>query len=79
MVKSWPLAVCDARTATDDDFVELSYVTKELVRLSYMVKWNEKHQFYYMSNMTDQEVCIFKIFDSNALDGTAGSMTPCER
>ncbi|RYP54801.1 hypothetical protein DL768_000529 [Monosporascus sp. mg162] len=50
------------------DLVELEFVTEELTRLSYLAKWNEKYRFYYLSQMTNQEVCIFKIFDSAALD-----------
>ncbi|RYP75942.1 hypothetical protein DL770_007322 [Monosporascus sp. CRB-9-2] len=50
------------------DLVELEFVTEELTRLSYLAKWNEKYRFYYLSHMTNQEVCIFKIFDSAALD-----------
>ncbi|CAI4214348.1 unnamed protein product [Parascedosporium putredinis] len=68
VVEDWPLAVCDARTTGKDDVVELEFVTPELVRLSYLAKWNENYKFYYLSHMTNKEVCIFKIFDSAHLE-----------
>lgn len=43
---------------------ELEYVTEEFIRSSYLAKWSERLRFYYLSNMTTQEVAIFKIFDS---------------
>lgn len=50
------------------DLVELEFVTEESPRLSYLAKWNDKYRFYYLSRMTNEEACIFKIFDSAALD-----------
>jgi hypothetical protein len=47
-----------------DDLDEMEYITEEFVRSSYLAKFNERHRFYYMSKMTNQDVCIFKIFDS---------------
>lgn len=64
VVKQWPLAICDARTVTLDDMDELEYVTDEFVRRSYLAKWREQFRFYYLSEMTTDEVAIFKIFDS---------------
>lgn len=64
VVEQWPLTVCDARSATMDDLDEMEYITDEFVRSSYLTKFNERHRFYYLSKMTSQEVCIFKIFDS---------------
>ncbi len=45
MVEDWPLAVCDARTATIADLVEFEFITDEFVRLSYLAKWNNKVPF----------------------------------
>ncbi|KPM36797.1 hypothetical protein AK830_g9769 [Neonectria ditissima] len=69
VVENWPLTVCDARTVTLDDLEELELLTEGKVRLSYLAKWSDKYRFYYLSQMTNKEVCIFKIFDSAAWDG----------
>ncbi|KAJ5855515.1 uncharacterized protein N7529_009459 [Penicillium soppii] len=75
VVEQWPLTICDARTATMDDLDEMEYITEEFVRSSYLAKFNERHRFYYMSKMTNQDVCIFKIFDSAY--HTAGETVGC--
>ncbi|KAI0174983.1 hypothetical protein BJ166DRAFT_513332 [Pestalotiopsis sp. NC0098] len=64
VVEQWPLAICDASNTTLDDMEELEYVTEEFVRSSYLGKWSDKLQFWYLSRMTSDEVAVFKIFDS---------------
>lgn len=64
LVEQWPLAICDASNTTLDDMEELEYVTEEFVRSSYLGKWSDKLQFWYLSRMTSDEVAVFKIFDS---------------
>lgn len=71
VVENWPLTVCDARTVRLNDLEELELLTEGKVRLSYLAKWSDKFRFYYLSQMTDREVCIFKIFDSAAWGGHA--------
>ncbi|KAF3074042.1 hypothetical protein CFAM422_003773 [Trichoderma lentiforme] len=68
VVEDWPLAICDARTVTTGDLVELEFVTDELVKLSYLARWNKKYRFYYLSEMTNRDACIFKIFDSASFE-----------
>ncbi|KAM6486197.1 hypothetical protein HDV62DRAFT_387601 [Trichoderma sp. SZMC 28011] len=68
VVEDWPLAICDARTVTTSDLVELEFVTDELVKLSYLARWNENYRFYYLSEMTNRDACIFKIFDSASFE-----------
>lgn len=68
VVEDWPLAICDARTVNTADLVELEFVTEELVKLSYLARWNEKYRFYYLSEMTNRDACIFKIFDSASFE-----------
>ncbi|KAF8544824.1 hypothetical protein BDD12DRAFT_800806 [Trichophaea hybrida] len=33
-------------------------------RRNFLAKYNENFRFYYLSNMTKDEVCVFKVFDS---------------
>ncbi|PWY89860.1 hypothetical protein BO70DRAFT_426293 [Aspergillus heteromorphus CBS 117.55] len=68
VISQWPLAICDARTSTMSDLDEMEHITEEFVRTSYLAKYNPQHRFYYLSRMTNQEVCIFKIFDSAYLN-----------
>lgn len=70
--------MCDARTVTLNDLEELELLTEGNVRRSYLAKWSDKFRFYYLSQMTNNEVCIFKIFDSAAWDGSTANRTSCE-
>ncbi|QPG96274.1 hypothetical protein C2857_003717 [Epichloe festucae Fl1] len=74
-VQQWPLAVCDGRTVGLDSLDELEYVSEEFVRRSYLARWSDSYRFHYLSNMTSDEVVVFKIFDS-AFHVPQGSKTP---
>ena len=89
-VKKDPLAVCDARTVDDRDlfpvtailpskgsttggYDQVSSKTRgfELLQL----KQNPKQTWYYVSDMTPDEVLLIKIFDTKK-DGTVATRTP---
>lgn len=74
IVEDYPLALCDARSATVDDLVSISQVDKGFVRHSFMAKYSKDFRFCYLENMRNDEVCIFKVFDSK--DGVAQSGYP---
>ncbi|KIX09849.1 uncharacterized protein Z518_00930 [Rhinocladiella mackenziei CBS 650.93] len=64
VVEDMPLALCDARVATEQDLVEVDFVLEDYNRRTYMAKYTDRFKFYYMSRMTKDEVIMFKVFDS---------------
>lgn len=74
VVEDHPLALCDARSASLDDLIEVSFVDRGYIRHNYMAKYNPNFRLCYLSNMRSDETCIFKVFDSK--DGVAKSMSP---
>ncbi|KAI1392899.1 uncharacterized protein F4822DRAFT_145843 [Hypoxylon trugodes] len=64
VVEDLPLALCDARTVSQEDLVETEFINTDDIRRSYMVKYSDSFQFHYLSRMTKDEICIFKVFDS---------------
>jgi hypothetical protein len=67
--QDFPLAVCDARTLAPDDEVTVKAVTKELSGLiihdTTSYRYNPAHRWYYFSNMTPDEVIVFKTHDTD--------------
>jgi len=69
-----PLAVCDARSASSEDFVETDidhFAENDLSRPShsgqiYSVRYNPGHRWYYAKDMQPNEVWVFKGYDSLA-------------
>jgi hypothetical protein len=68
-VEDVPLAVCDARAVSRSDLIEVNNVHPISQRRNLLAKYNENFRFYYLSKMTKDEVCVFKVFDSE--DGKA--------
>jgi hypothetical protein len=68
--QDFPLAVCDARTLARDDEVTVKAVTKELSGLiihdTTSYRYNPAHRWYYFSNMTPDEVIVFKTHDTDS-------------
>lgn len=69
IVEDEPLAVCDARTACQADMIEIDSVSEDYTRRSFMVKYNDSFRFYYLNQMTKEEACIFRVFDSAKVGG----------
>jgi len=65
-VEDVALAVCDARTATRPEAsLEVVNVLSGYTRRNKYLKYSEDLRFYYLSRMTDDEVCAFVVFDSS--------------
>ena len=77
-VQDQPLAVCDARSATLDDFIptEIEHFLEHdldkphLTGQIYSFQHNPAHRWFYVSNMQPDEVMLLKCYDS-AGDGRA--------
>jgi hypothetical protein len=68
VVEDVSLAVCDARTSSRDDLIEVDFIDNTMVRKNFMAKYSEAAQFYYLSKMTKDECCVFQVFDSLDLE-----------
>jgi hypothetical protein len=65
-----PLAVCDARTVEFDELVGSDLVYPNRVGETYSVKYNPEHRWFYVPEMTADEILLLKCFDSKT-DGRA--------
>jgi hypothetical protein len=65
-----PLAVCDARTVKFDELVGSDLVYPNRVGETYSVKFNPEHRWFYVPEMTADEILLLKCFDSKT-DGRA--------
>jgi hypothetical protein len=65
-----PLAVCDARTVNPGELVASDLVYPNRVGETYAVKYNPDHQWFYVPEMTVDEILLLKCYDSST-DGRA--------
>ncbi|KAK4201001.1 hypothetical protein QBC40DRAFT_278966 [Triangularia verruculosa] len=64
-VKSWPLALCDARTVDPNDLVTCDIVRRRYVGETYFGKYNPEQKWHYLSGMTPEDVTLIKVYDSD--------------
>ncbi|MGI9258317.1 MAG: CmcJ/NvfI family oxidoreductase [Gammaproteobacteria bacterium] len=69
-VRTFPLALCDARTVADDDLVAAERRAKDRIGELFMVRYNSGQRWHYFPDMTESEVLLIKTFDSRD-DGRA--------
>jgi hypothetical protein len=69
-VRDAPLALCDARSFTDDDLIATDLVYPHLRGETSSVAYNPAHRWYYFSDMQPDEVVLIRVHDS-ADDGRA--------
>jgi hypothetical protein len=69
-VQSSPLAVCDARSMTLQDFVAMDLRYRDRTGEVYSVAFNPNHRWFYFPYMERNEVLFLKGYDS-AEDGRA--------
>jgi hypothetical protein len=69
-VETDPLAICDARSVSFDDFVISERCYPNRVGQTYVVTYNPRHKWYWMPLMRRDEALVFKVYDS-AKDGRA--------
>jgi hypothetical protein len=63
-VHDTPLAVCDARTVQEEDFVTAEVRYADRVGEVYFLKYSPDHRWNYYSAMDRHEALVFKQFDS---------------
>jgi len=64
-----PLALCDYRSTTDDDYVATDLPSPHYEGELFYVKHNKNHRWWFLDSMTRDEALIIKCFDS---DGGSG-------
>jgi hypothetical protein len=64
-VQESPLAVCDAQTMVQDDFVKHVLKYRDRDGEVYSVAFNPKHRWYYIPNQQREEVLLLKCYDSD--------------
>jgi hypothetical protein len=69
-IQDAPLAVADAQSVDNDDFVATDLVYPDRTGEIYYVKFNPAHRWFYASAMRRDEAMLIKCFDS-ADDGRA--------
>jgi hypothetical protein len=63
-VETDPLAICDARSVSFDDFVISERRYPNRVGQTYVVRHNPRHKWYWLPRMRRDEALVFKVYDS---------------
>jgi hypothetical protein len=63
-VETFPLAICDARTLSEDDLVISERRYPDRVGQTYVIKHNPDHRWYWFPRMRRNEALVFKVYDS---------------
>ncbi|MGH7966231.1 MAG: CmcJ/NvfI family oxidoreductase [Candidatus Binatia bacterium] len=63
-VQATPLAVCDARSLTPQDFVTMDLKYRDRTGEVYVVTFNPRHRWFYFPHMQANEVLFLKCYDS---------------
>ena len=63
-VESSPLAICDARSISFDDFVISERRYPNRIGQTYAITYNPAHAWYWFPRMQRNEALVFKVFDS---------------
>jgi len=63
-VETFPLAICDARTLSDDDLIVSERRYPNRVGQTYAIKYNPAHRWYWFPRMRREEALVFKVYDS---------------
>ena len=64
-VQESPLAVCDAQSMSQDDFVKHVLKYRDRDGEVYSVAYNPNHRWYYLPNQRKEEVLLLKCYDSD--------------
>jgi hypothetical protein len=69
-VEDCPLGLCDFRTVNREDLVPMDIVYPHFVDEAYEVKYNPSHRWFYKKGMTQEDVIVFKLYDSLRSEAT---------
>ena len=63
-VESFPLAICDARSLSTDDFVISERRYPNRVGQTYAITYDPAQRWYWFPRMRREEALVFKVYDS---------------
>lgn len=69
-IKTNPLAICDARSTEEKDFIKSERRYPNRIGQTYRLLYNPNHKWFYFPNMKQDEILVFKVYDSSR-DGRA--------
>ena len=64
-VESEPLALCDGKTIPETGFIRNERRYRDRTAETYHISFNPAHEWYYFPHMTNEELLIFKVFDTS--------------
>lgn len=66
VVEDRPLALCDSRSVEPTDLIASDRIIPDRVGENYYLKYNPKHQWYWLSGQTSSEPFAFVMYDTKA-------------
>jgi hypothetical protein len=63
-VETFPLAICDAKSLSDDNLVISERRYPNRVGQTYAITYNPAHAWYWFPRMRREEAIVFKVYDS---------------
>jgi hypothetical protein len=63
-VETFPLAICDARSISPEDFVVSERRYPNRIGQTYAIAFNPAHRWYWLPRMRRDEALVFKVYDS---------------
>jgi hypothetical protein len=65
VVEELPLAMCDARTASDEDMLLMELKYRERTGEIFVMRHDPRHQWYYFPRMDASHALLLKTYDSD--------------
>ncbi|KIW00492.1 uncharacterized protein PV09_08013 [Verruconis gallopava] len=65
VVEERPLAMCDVTTIASTDFFKLHLRYRDRNGENYVMKYSDRHKWYYFPKMTPEQVILLKTYDSD--------------
>lgn len=62
--QDFPLALCDGSSIVDTDLVDATFSRDGIVHKSWLVHYSPLHRWYYFPELTQDELILFKGYDS---------------
>jgi len=75
VVETDPLVCCDTRTVDDADLDVVQKIMDDAVEEGMYLKRQSKHQWYWKSSQTRNDVLVMNVWDSNKPDKKSGEFT----
>ena len=70
VVEELPLAMCDVTSTSPDDFFKLYLRYRDRNGENYVLRYSDKHKWWYFPQMTPEKVIVLKTYDSDDGNGT---------